>query len=113
MARSQALGTIHAVDLAAGRIRYHERGQGPPVLFVHGLLTNADLWRHVVPLVAAAGYRCVAPDWPLGAHQLPVPHADLSPPGMAALLAAFLDRLDLNDVTMSPTTPAAPSPKSS
>lgn len=98
MAHSKALGTVHEVTLPAGRIRYHQRGQGPPVLFVHGLLTNADLWRHVVPPVAEAGYRCIAPDWPLGAHQLPVPHADLSPPGVAALLATFLDRVDLDDV---------------
>lgn len=100
MARSEALGTIHEVDLQAGRIRYRERGQGPPVVFVHGLLVNADLWRAVVPPVAAAGYRCIAPDWPLGAHELPVPDADLSPPGVAALIAAFLDRLDLDDVTV-------------
>jgi pimeloyl-ACP methyl ester carboxylesterase len=100
MARSEALGTVHEVRLPAGRIRYHERGQGPPVLFVHGLLVNADLWRQVVPPVAAAGYRCIAPDWPLGAHELAVPDADLSPPGVAALLAAFLDRLDLDDVTV-------------
>jgi pimeloyl-ACP methyl ester carboxylesterase len=100
MAHSKALGTVHEVTLPAGRIRYHQRGQGPPVLFVHGLLTNADLWRHVVPPVAEAGYRCIAPDWPLGAHQLPVPHADLSPPGVAALLATFLDRLDLDDVVV-------------
>jgi pimeloyl-ACP methyl ester carboxylesterase len=100
MAHSQALGTVHEVDLPAGRIRYHRRGQGPPVVFVHGLLVNADLWRGVVPLVAAAGYCCITPDWPLGAHELPVPHADLSPPGVAALVAAFLDRLDLDEVTV-------------
>lgn len=100
MARSETLGTVHEVTLPAGRIRYHQRGQGPPVLFVHGLLVNADLWRAVVPPVAAAGYRCIAPDWPLGAHELAVPDADLSPPGVAALVAAFLDRLDLADVTV-------------
>jgi pimeloyl-ACP methyl ester carboxylesterase len=100
MASSETLGTVHEVTLPAGRIRYHQRGQGPPILFVHGLLVNADLWRAVVPLVAEAGYRCITPDWPLGAHQLAVPDADLSPPGVAALLAAFLERLDLADVTV-------------
>jgi pimeloyl-ACP methyl ester carboxylesterase len=100
MASSEALGTIREVDLPAGRIRYSERGQGPPVVFVHGLLVNADLWRAVVPQVAKAGLRCIAPDWPFGAHQLPVPDADLRPPGMAALIAAFLERLDLADVTV-------------
>jgi pimeloyl-ACP methyl ester carboxylesterase len=98
MARSETLGTVHEVTLTAGRIRYRERGQGPPVVFVHGLLVNADLWRGVVPAIAEAGYRCIAPDWPLGSHELGVPDADLSPPGVAAILAAFLERLDLDDV---------------
>jgi pimeloyl-ACP methyl ester carboxylesterase len=100
MARTDALGTVHEVELPAGRIRYRERGEGPPVVFVHGLLVNADLWRAVVPGVADAGFRCIAPDWPLGSHELAMPRADLSPPGIAALIAAFLDRLDLSDVTI-------------
>jgi pimeloyl-ACP methyl ester carboxylesterase len=86
--------------LAEGRIRYRELGDGPPVVFVHGLLVNADLWRAVVPTVAEAGLRCIAPDWPMGSHEVPVPHADLSPPGMAALIAAFIDELELTDVTV-------------
>jgi len=94
------LGTVHEVELSGGWLRYHERGSGRPVVFVHGLLVNADLWRHVVPGVAAAGLRCIAPDWPLGSHELAVPKADLSPPGVAALVAELLERLDLQDVTL-------------
>jgi pimeloyl-ACP methyl ester carboxylesterase len=100
MARTDTLGTVHDVELPMGRIRYRERGEGPPVVFVHGLLVNADLWRAVVPGIADAGFRCIAPDWPLGSHEVAVPQADLSPPGLAALIAAFLDRLDLSDVTI-------------
>jgi len=100
MASHQDLGAVHEVELSGGRIRYHERGDGPPVVFVHGLLVNAALWRQVVPGIAAAGLRCIAPDWPLGAHELAVPEADLSPPGVADLVAEFLDRLDLHDVTI-------------
>jgi len=70
-------------------------------VFVHGLLVNADLWRHVVPAVADAGYRCLAPDWPLGSHRTALPpSADLSPPGVARFIAEFLDALDLTDVTL-------------
>ncbi|QIS10386.1 alpha/beta fold hydrolase [Nocardia arthritidis] len=99
MATSTALGPAHEIDLPGGRIRYHETGEGAPVVFAHGLLVNADLWRKVVPVVAAAGYRCITPDWPLGSHSIPMPHADLTPPGVADLMAAFLEKLDLNDVT--------------
>ncbi|MDT3398439.1 alpha/beta fold hydrolase [Streptomyces sp. B1866] len=101
MARSAALGTPHTVRLPAGPVAYRERGEGPPVVFAHGLLVNADLWRKVVPAVAEAGYRCLAPDWPLGSHEHPMdPRADLSPPGLAALIADFLAALDLTDVTL-------------
>ncbi len=100
MARSEALGSAHEVTLPAGRIHYRERGAGPPVVFVHGLLVNADLWRAVVPAVAEGGLRCIAPDWPMGSHATAVPDADLSPPGLAALIASFLERLELHDVTV-------------
>jgi hypothetical protein len=41
----------------------------------------------VVPLVADAGFRCLAPTLPLGAHQVPMPaDADLTPPGLARLI---------------------------
>ena len=100
MATSSALGPIEHLDLPGGRIAYHDTGSGDPVVFVHGLLVNADLWRKVVPGVAAAGHRCLAPDWPLGAHSIPMPEADLSPTGVADLIAAFLERLDLRNVTL-------------
>ncbi|HWC84145.1 MAG TPA: alpha/beta hydrolase [Pseudonocardiaceae bacterium] len=101
MAISDALGTEHTVTLPGGPVRYRERGTGPAVLFVHGLLVNADLWRAVVPPVADAGFRCLAPDWPLGAHRDPLPpSADLSPPGVARMIADFLAELELTDVTV-------------
>ena len=97
----EPLATTNTVRLTNGEIAYAERGSGPPIVFVHGLLVNANLWRKVVPAIADAGFRCIAPDWPLGAHRLPMsPDADLSPPGVAKLIAEFLDALDLDDVTI-------------
>lgn len=101
MTRNPDLGQEHRVTLAQGELRYFERGDGQPVVFVHGVLTNADLWRAVVPGVADAGFRCLAPDWPLGSHDLPMrPDADLSPIGSADLIADFLAALDLRDVIL-------------
>jgi pimeloyl-ACP methyl ester carboxylesterase len=77
-----------------------ECGEGPPIVFVHGLLVNADLWRHITPALRAAGIRCLAPDWPLGSHEVPVPRADLSPPGVANLVADFLDALDFRNAIL-------------
>lgn len=101
MARSAELGEPKTLRLPQGAIAYRERGVGPPVVFVHGLLVNADLWRAVGPVVADAGFRCLAPDWPLGSHELAMsPDADLSPPGLADLIADFLAALDLSNVTL-------------
>ncbi|APE33779.1 alpha/beta hydrolase [Nocardia mangyaensis] len=100
MGISTALGPAHEIALSSGHIRYHDTGIGSPIVFVHGLLVNADLWREVVPGLAAAGHRCLTPDWPLGAHSIPLPDADLTPTGLADLIAEFLDALDLTDVTV-------------
>ena len=36
--------------LAQGTIHYREAGEGPPVVFAHGLLVDGRLWRKVTPL---------------------------------------------------------------
>ena len=101
MSRSDQLGERREIDLPAGRIHYRERGSGRPIVFVHGLLVNGDLWRKVVPTLADAGFRCITPDWPLGSHETPMnPGADLTPPGLAALIGSFLDALDLDDAVL-------------
>jgi pimeloyl-ACP methyl ester carboxylesterase len=95
-----ALGPQKEVRLPAGTVRYRERGAGPTVLFVHGLLVNGALWRKVVPELAP-DFRCIAPDWPLGSHEVPLGEgADLTPPGMAQLIADFMAALELDDVTL-------------
>jgi pimeloyl-ACP methyl ester carboxylesterase len=102
MTRSPALGTPRDVTMSHATVRCFESGpsDGPVVVFVHGLLVNADLWQHVVPRLAAAGLRCIAVDWPLGSHEIPAPEADLTPPGVADLVAELLEVLDLRDVTV-------------
>ena len=101
MARSESLGTPRTVELQQGVLAYREHGDGPPVVFVHGLLVNADLWRNVVPRVADAGHRCLAPDWPLGSHEHPMRRdTDMSAVGLAQLIANFLAALELTDVTV-------------
>ncbi|BDD83086.1 oxidoreductase [Tsukamurella pulmonis] len=88
------------VAVPAGRVHYEERGQGPPVVLLHGLLMDHTLWDQVLPLLPP-GYRYVLPDLPLGAHRIPLrPDADQSNEGIAHLIADFLDALDLRDVTL-------------
>ena len=77
------------IELPAGTSRYREAGEGKPVVFVHGYLVDGRLWDGVVDRLADR-YRCFAPDWSFGAHQMPMkPDADLSPYGIAATIAAL------------------------
>ncbi|HEY1238724.1 MAG TPA: alpha/beta hydrolase [Solirubrobacterales bacterium] len=86
--------------LSQGTINYRESGEGPPLVFVHGLLVDGRLWRKVTPLLEDR-FRCIVPDLPLGSHTQPMPaEADLSPPALARLIADFLEALDLEDVVL-------------
>jgi pimeloyl-ACP methyl ester carboxylesterase len=88
------------VKLSQGTINYRESGEGPPIVFVHGLLVDGRLWRKVTPLLEDS-FRCIVPDLPLGSHRTPMnPDADLSPPGLARLIADFLEALELEDVVL-------------
>ncbi|MGW4527055.1 alpha/beta fold hydrolase [Amycolatopsis sp. NPDC004378] len=88
------------IALGAGTVEYTDTGgPGPVVVFVHGLLMDGTLWDG--PVAALPDHRCVVPTLPLGAHRHPMPtDADLSMPGIARLLAGFLEQLDLRDVTL-------------
>jgi pimeloyl-ACP methyl ester carboxylesterase len=100
MSISPALGRQHRVAIPAGAISYRDRGNGSPIVFVHGVGVNGDLWRQVVPCLAGT-HRCITPDLPWGSHSIPLaPDADLSLPGMARITADFLDALDLDNVAI-------------
>jgi haloalkane dehalogenase len=56
----QAL-TKKTVGVLGSGMAYHERGEGAPVLFLHGNPTSSYLWRDVLPELAGCG-RLIAPD---------------------------------------------------
>jgi pimeloyl-ACP methyl ester carboxylesterase len=88
------------IQLVQGTIRYRDEGSGDPIVFVHGLLVNGELWRDVAPRLAA-DFRVITPDWPLGSQELALREdADVTPPGIAKLIADFLDALELENVTI-------------
>jgi pimeloyl-ACP methyl ester carboxylesterase len=88
------------IALSAGTIEYQDTGgEGPVIVLLSGLLMDASLWVDVV--AELDGYRCIAPTLPLGAHRHGMdPDADLSPRAVAGLVVEFLERLDLDDVTL-------------
>jgi pimeloyl-ACP methyl ester carboxylesterase len=73
----------------------------PPVVFVHGVLVDGQLWREVAERLGRLGYRCIVPTLPLGSHTIPVNDASvLSLRGVAEIVNDAITALDLTDVTL-------------
>jgi pimeloyl-ACP methyl ester carboxylesterase len=88
------------VKLPQGELAYRDLGAGEPILFVHGLLVDGRLWEGTADRLAS-GFRCLVPDWPMGSNKIAMnPDADLSPPGMASVIVAFMDALGLERATI-------------
>jgi pimeloyl-ACP methyl ester carboxylesterase len=91
---------VPEIEFAQGTVRYRDEGDGPPIVFVHGALVDGRLWEPVVDRLAGDA-RCVVPDLPLGAHRIAMrPDADVSPTGLARLIADLIEALELRDVTL-------------
>ncbi|MFD5710464.1 alpha/beta fold hydrolase [Streptomyces pharetrae] len=89
------------IELSAGTIDYQDTGgDGPVMVLAHGLGFDESVWEEVVPGLRA-DFRVVVPVLPIGSHRRPMrPDANLTAHGVAALLAEFMERLDLRDVTL-------------
>jgi pimeloyl-ACP methyl ester carboxylesterase len=89
------------IELSTGTIDYRDTGgDGPVLVLLHGLMMDGSLWDGPIDDLSI-DHRCVAPTLPLGAHRHAMAaDADLSLTGLARLVTEFLDRLDLNDVTL-------------
>lgn len=86
---------VRTVDTTIGKVRVRDTGgTGRPLLLIHSLLVDPDLYATLQALLSARSYRCIVPELPLGAHRIPVREgADLSPPGLSDVLAEVLDAL--------------------
>ena len=73
-------------------------GSGPTVLFLHGNPTSSFLWRRVLPSVAASA-RCLALDL-IGMGRSGKPDIGYRFADHAAYLEAFVDQLELRDITV-------------
>jgi pimeloyl-ACP methyl ester carboxylesterase len=79
---------------------YDVTGDGPPIVFVHGVWATGGVWYTVIDELAAQ-FRCINVHLPLGVHRYPSPSdVDHSPAALARVVAALLEKLDLHDVTL-------------
>ncbi|MGW4550601.1 alpha/beta fold hydrolase [Streptomyces violaceorubidus] len=87
------------IELSAGTVEYEDTGgDGPVVVLLHGLVHDSTVWRKVLADLRT-DHRVIAPTLPYGAHRRPMrrpPTPDL----VNELIAEFLDRLDLTEVTL-------------
>lgn len=82
------------------RLAYRDRGEGEPVVFVHGTPSYSYEWRNVVPRVEAAGYRVITYDLlGYGASERPLDR-DTSVSAQTDLLISLLDELGLENPSL-------------
>jgi haloalkane dehalogenase len=76
-------------------------GDGEPVLLLHGQPTWSFLYRKVIPVLASAGYRAIAPDLiGFGRSDKPTQRAAYSVQAHTQWLLDFLEAVDLTGITL-------------
>ncbi len=80
-------------------IYYKDWGKGPAVTFSHGWPLSSDMWDGQMMFLAERGFRCVAHDR-RGHGRSSQPWSGNDMDGYADDLAAVIEALDLQDITM-------------
>lgn len=88
-----------AVDTPSGPVGYVDVGEGQVALFVHGVITGAYLWRHVIDRLRGER-RCIAIDLPLHGRTPARADQDFSLRGLAGLLEEVCAALELDAVDL-------------
>ena len=85
------------IKLGDTRVRYVDRGSGPPVVLLHGFASALETWATVMPKLLP-GHRVVALDLK-GFGWTDRPEGDYSPDAQAKLVLALLDELRIDRAT--------------
>lgn len=95
--------TPHYADVGGVRMHYVDEGpqSAKPILMLHGEPSWSYLYRHMIPVCAAAGHRVIAPDLiGFGKSDKPTRIDDYSYQSHMDWLQALLDQLRLDDITL-------------
>lgn len=98
----------HYVDVPdgeGGKLRVHYIDEGPrdagPVLMLHGEPSWCYLYRRMVPIITAAGFRAVAPDLVgFGRSDKPSKRTDYTYQRHVDWMRSFLEQTDLRNITL-------------
>ncbi len=89
----------HYLDTPDGRLHYVDEGQGPPMVFVHGMPTWSYLWRRFIAHFART-HRVIAVDHlGFGRSDKPV-DGDYHPCSHSRRLSTLVAELGLRDITL-------------
>ena len=87
------------VSVEGINISYVEKGEGNPLVLVHGIPTSSFLWRGMIDELSAHG-RVIAPDLPGFGFSDPPPNGDYTISNYAHLLESFLQALSIEGATL-------------
>jgi haloalkane dehalogenase len=90
-------------SLGALRVHYLDEGErnSPVILCLHGEPSWCFLYRHMIPVLVAAGYRVVAPDLVgFGRSDKPAQRDSYSYEGHVGWMRAWLEAVDLRRITL-------------
>jgi haloalkane dehalogenase len=94
----------HHVEVEAGlRMHHVDEGprEGPVALLLHGEPSWSFLYRKMIPILAAAGMRVIAPDLVgFGKSDKPADQRDYTYARHVAWMKSLVEALDLHDVTL-------------
>ncbi len=93
----------HYIGIDGLRMHYVDEGpaDAAPVLLLHGEPSWSYLYRKMIPLIASAGLRVIAPDLiGFGKSDKPTSQADYSYAGHVAWMRDFIEALDLSNITL-------------
>ena len=94
---------IPASDGDTLRVHYVDEGPGDadPVLMLHGEPSWSYLYRKMIPVFVAAGYRAVAPDLPgFGRSDKPTPRSEYTYQRHVDWMTSFINAIDLQRTTL-------------
>jgi pimeloyl-ACP methyl ester carboxylesterase len=87
-----------SVDVDGVNLRYIVAGEGPPLVLLHTLRTQLDMFQKVIPRLAG-GYRVYALDYP-GHGWSDIPDARYDAEFFVATVSKALDRLDVKNAVV-------------
>ena len=93
----------HYLDIDEMRMHYVDEGpaDAPPVLLMHGEPSWSYLYRHMIPPIASAGLRAIAPDLiGFGKSDKPAAQSNYSYEMHVAWMLQFLEELNLRNITL-------------